>query len=154
MAIGSRRWARVRGCRVRCSLTPSRVVCVHGLRLPRCFLLSVRTAGLLASGRGGRRPGEDLPARSGVVPVSDVYSLLVSCLLLGVEMSAVSRSVCWWVVAGLVGCGGLSGCAGDMSSASASPGSVPRVGQVVATAELSEGGYVASRCGGVDDWEG
>lgn len=85
MAIGSRRWARVRGCRVRCSLTPSRVVCVHGLRLPRCFLLSVRTAGLLASGRGGRRPGEDLPVCSGVVPVSDVYSLLVSCLLYGDE---------------------------------------------------------------------
>lgn len=69
-------------------------------------------------------------------------------------MSAVSRSVCWLVVAGLVGCVGLSGCAGVVSSASkasASPGSVPQVGQVVATAELSEGGYVASRCGGVDD---
>lgn len=69
-------------------------------------------------------------------------------------MSAVSRSVCWLAVAGLVGCVGLSGCAGDVSSASkasASPGSVPQVGQVVATAELSEGGYAASRCGGVDD---
>lgn len=48
---------------------------------------------------------------------------------------------------------GLGGCSGSSSSAevSASPGAVPQVGQVVATAPLSEGGHEASKCHGVDD---
>ena len=53
----------------------------------------------------------------------------------------------------LVGAAGLVGCSGGFSSAqvTASPGSVPQVGQVVATTDLSSGGHDASRCGGVDD---
>ena len=47
---------------------------------------------------------------------------------------------------------GLGGCSGSSSSAAtASPGAVPQVGQIVAEAPLSEGGHEASRCGGVDD---
>lgn len=48
---------------------------------------------------------------------------------------------------------GLVGCSVGSSSAlaTASPGSVPQVGQVVATAGLSSGGHEASQCGGVDD---
>lgn len=53
----------------------------------------------------------------------------------------------------LVGATGLAGCSGISSSAAvtASPGAVPQVDQVVATAGLSSGGHEASRCGGVDD---
>jgi len=53
----------------------------------------------------------------------------------------------------LVGATGLVGCSGSSSSAgvTASPGSVPRSGQVVATAALSSEDQEASRCGGVDD---
>ena len=68
------------------------------------------------------------------------------------SFSAVRRSVA--LVVAVVGAAGLVGCSGGSSSsaqASASPGSVPQVGQVVATAELSEGGYAASRCSGVED---
>ena len=57
------------------------------------------------------------------------------------------------VAVGLVGVVSLTGCSGSSSSAlvTASPGSVPQIGQVVATAGLSSGGHDASRCGGVDD---
>lgn len=53
----------------------------------------------------------------------------------------------------LVGAAGLVGCSGSSSSAlvTASPGSVPQIGQVVAAVGLSSGGHEASRCGGVDD---
>jgi len=66
-----------------------------------------------------------------------------------------------WVVRGsvavvvvVVGAAGLVGCSGGSSSSAlvtASPGSVPQIGQIVATAGLSSGGHDASRCGGVDD---
>lgn len=48
---------------------------------------------------------------------------------------------------------GLVGCSGSSSSAlaTASPGSVPQIGQVVATTALSSGGHEASQCGGVND---
>ena len=54
---------------------------------------------------------------------------------------------------GLFSVVGLVGCSGSSSSAlvTASPGSVPQIGQVVATAGLSSGGHEASQCGGVDD---
>lgn len=54
---------------------------------------------------------------------------------------------------GLFSVVGLVGCSGSSSSAlaMASPGSVPQIGQVVATAGLSSGGHEASQCGGVDD---
>ena len=57
------------------------------------------------------------------------------------------------VTAGLVGVVSLTGCSGSSSSAlvTASPGSVPQIGQIVATAGLSSRGHDASRCGGVDD---
>lgn len=57
------------------------------------------------------------------------------------------------VAAGLIGVVSLTGCSGSSSSAlvTASPGSVPQLGQVVATTGLSSGGHEASRCGGVDD---
>lgn len=57
-------------------------------------------------------------------------------------------SVALAAVAGLAGCS-----SGGSSSAvvTASPGSVPQIGQVVATAPLSEGGHEASKCHGVDD---
>lgn len=68
------------------------------------------------------------------------------------SFSAVRRSVALVVV--VVGAVGLVGCSGGSSSSAlvtASPGSVPQVGQVVATVPLSEGGHEASKCGGVDD---
>ena len=54
---------------------------------------------------------------------------------------------------GLFSVVGLVGCSGSSSSAlvTASPGSVPQIEQVVATAGLSSGGHEASQCGGVDD---
>ena len=54
---------------------------------------------------------------------------------------------------GLFSVVGLVGCSVGSSSAlvTASPGSVPQVGQVVATTALSSGGHEASQCGGVDD---
>lgn len=54
---------------------------------------------------------------------------------------------------GLFSVVGLVGCSGSSSSAlaTASPGSVPQIGQVVATTALSSGGHEASQCGGVDD---
>ena len=54
---------------------------------------------------------------------------------------------------GLFSVVGLAGCSGSSSSAlaTASPGSVPQIGQVVATAGLSSGGHDASQCGGVND---
>lgn len=53
----------------------------------------------------------------------------------------------------LVGVVGLAGCSGGSSSAlaTASPGRVPQLGQIVAEAPLSEGGHEASKCGGIDD---
>lgn len=56
-------------------------------------------------------------------------------------------SVGLFSVVGLVGCSGTS----SSALATASPGSVPQIGQVVATAGLSSGGHEASQCGGVDD---
>lgn len=57
-------------------------------------------------------------------------------------------SVALAAVAGLAGCssGGTSS-----ALATASPGAVPQIGQIVAEAPLSEGGHEASKCGGVDD---
>lgn len=66
-------------------------------------------------------------------------------------ISAVRVSVALSVT--LVGTAGLVACSGGSSLAqvTASPGSVPQAGQVVATTDLSSGGHDASRCGGVDD---
>lgn len=68
-------------------------------------------------------------------------------------MSSIARRSLSSLTVVLVGAAGLVGCSGSPSSAgvTASPGSVPRSGQVVATAALSSGGHEASRCGGVDD---
>lgn len=66
---------------------------------------------------------------------------------------AVAGAVLCLGVGALVGCsGGGSVSSGSTASAaaSASPGSVPQAGQIIASAPLSSGGYEASRCGGRD----